>query len=161
MMGVPAILSATHRDPMAQAVVDFVNACQGTMEHPGARSLAILRGKTMELRIFPQEKRIEVGEASSGVNPGALPASSAEPPADATPKPAAATGYSAQLSDRVNFKMLDVNFLDCRAADVATVRFYPDGTSDEFNVILVSDAGEARRITLDVVTALPQVVNLQ
>jgi prepilin-type N-terminal cleavage/methylation domain-containing protein len=160
-MGIPAIRSATHRDPMAQAVVDIVNACQGSMEHPGARSLAILKGRNMELRIFPQERRIEVGEASSGASPGAAVADAAGPPADAAPKPAASTGYSAQLSDRVGFRMLDVNFLDCRDADVATVRFYPDGTSDEFNVILVSDTGEARRITLDIITALPQVENLQ
>jgi prepilin-type N-terminal cleavage/methylation domain-containing protein len=161
MMGIPAIRSATHRDPMAQAVVDFVNACQGSMEHPGARSLAILRGKTMELRIFPQERRIEVGEANSGASSGVAPPNPAPPPADAGPKPAAATGYSANISDRIGFKMLDVNFLDCRAEDEATVRFYPNGTSDEFNVILVSDTGEARRITLDIVTGLPEVQNLQ
>jgi prepilin-type N-terminal cleavage/methylation domain-containing protein len=161
MMGIPAIRSATHRDPMAQAVVDILDACQGSREHPGARSLAILRGRKMELRIFPQERRIEVGEASSGANPGATQDNSAEAPADAPPKPADSAGFSAQLSDRISFKMLDVNFIDCRNEEEATIWFYPDGTSDEFNVILVSDTGEARRITLDIVTALPQVVNLQ
>jgi prepilin-type N-terminal cleavage/methylation domain-containing protein len=161
MMGIPAIRSATHRDPMAQAVVDIMDACQGSRDHPGARSLAILRGRKMEMRIFPQERRIEVGEASSEGNPGAALQNPTEPPADAAPKLAATTGFSAQLSDRISFKMLDVNFIDCRNEDVATVWFYPDGTSDEFNVILVSDTGEARRITLDIVTALPQVVNLQ
>jgi prepilin-type N-terminal cleavage/methylation domain-containing protein len=160
-MGIPAIRSATHRDPMAQGVVDFMDACQGSMEHPGARSLAILKGRNMELRIFPQERRIEVGEARSSANSGAAPANSTELPADAPPKPAASTGFSAQLSDRLHFKTLDVNFLNCLDADEATVTFYPDGTSDEFSVILVSDAGEARWISLDIVTALPQVVNLQ
>jgi prepilin-type N-terminal cleavage/methylation domain-containing protein len=160
-MGIPAIRSATHRDPMAQGVVDFMDACQGSMEHPGARSLAILKGRNMELRIFPQERRIEVGEARSSVNSGAAPTSSTEPSADAAPKSAASTGFSAQLSDRLHFKTLDVNFLNCLDADEATVTFYPDGTSDEFSVILVSDAGEARWISLDIVTALPQVVNLQ
>jgi prepilin-type N-terminal cleavage/methylation domain-containing protein len=160
-MGIPAIRSATHRDPMAQAVVDIVNACQGSMEHPGARSLAILRGRIMELRIFPLEKRLEVGEASSAANPGAAPGNPAETPADAAPKPVAATGFSAQLSDRIHFRALDVNLLDCRGADEATVRFYPDGTSDEFSVVLESDTGERRWISLDIVTALPQVVNVQ
>jgi prepilin-type N-terminal cleavage/methylation domain-containing protein len=160
-MGIPAIRSATHRDPMSQAVVDFVNACQGSMEHPGARSLAILRGKTMELRIFPQERRIEVGEARARANSGTAPVNPAEPPADAAPKPAAVTGYSATISGRIGFRLLDVNFLDVRDADEATVQFYPDGTSDEFNVLLVSDTGEVRRITLDIVTGLPEVTNLQ
>jgi hypothetical protein len=109
----------------------------------------------MELRIYPQERRIEVGEANSSHG-------SAPPPADAEPKPAAVgTPFSAQISDHVSFKMLDVNFIDCLNQDVATVWFYPNGTSDEFNVILVSDDGEARRITLDIVTALPQVETLR
>ncbi len=68
-------------------------------------------------------------------------------------------GFSAQLSDRLYFKVLEVNFLDCHDADVAKVRFYPDGTSDEFTVVLVSDTGEAKRITLDIVTGLPDVSN--
>jgi prepilin-type N-terminal cleavage/methylation domain-containing protein len=161
LMGVPAIRSATHRDPMSQAVVDFVNACQGSTEHPGARSLAILKGKVMELRIFPQERRIEVGEARTAANSGAAAANLAEPAADAVPKPAAATGYSATISDRVGFRLLEVNFLDSRQADEATVQFYPDGTSDEFTVMLVSDTGEVRKITLDIVTGLPEVTNLQ
>jgi prepilin-type N-terminal cleavage/methylation domain-containing protein len=158
-MGIPAIRSATHRDPLAQGVVDILDACQGTMEHPGARSLAILRGEKMELRIFPQEKRIEVGEASSSAAPAAAAANPGEPPADAALPKRAALGFSAKLSDRLNFKMLDVNFIDCRDADEATVWFYPNGTSDELNIVLLSDDGEARRITLDTVTGLPQVLN--
>jgi prepilin-type N-terminal cleavage/methylation domain-containing protein len=154
MMGIPAIKVALHHDPMTQAVVDFETACQGSMGHPGARSLAIMTGREMELRIYPLEKRIEVGEVNSRA--------SSAPPADAPPKPATGgTPFSAQISERVSFKMLDVNFIDVRNEDVATVRFYPNGTSDEFNVILVSDAGEARRITLDIVTGLPQVEDLR
>jgi prepilin-type N-terminal cleavage/methylation domain-containing protein len=131
-MGIPAIYSALHRDPMSQAVVDVVDACQGGIDHAGARSLAILTGKTTELRIYPHERRIEVNG-----------------------------GMSAQISDHLYFRMLDVNFLDCRDADVATVRFYPNGTCDEFNLILVSDSGEVRRITLDIITGLPEVVTIE
>jgi prepilin-type N-terminal cleavage/methylation domain-containing protein len=155
MMGIPAIKSALQHDPMTQALVDFQTACQGSLGHQGARSLAILTGKEMELRIYPQEKRIEVGAVGSA-------SSSAPPPADAESKPApAGAPFSAQISEHVSFRMLDVNFIDVRDADVATVRFYPNGTCDDFNVILVSDTGEARRITLDIVTALPQVTTLQ
>ncbi len=155
MMGIPAIKIALHHDPMTQAVVDFQTACQGSMGHPGARSLAIMRGREMELRIYPQDKRIEVGEVASDNH-------SAPPPADAPPKPAAGgPPFSAQISDHVSFHLLEVNFTDCRNADYATVRFYPNGTSDEFTVILLSDTGEARQITLDIVTGLPQIQSLQ
>jgi hypothetical protein len=44
---------------------------------------------------------------------------------------------------------------------VAIVHFYPNGTCDELNIILVSDSGEARRITLDIMTALPQVASYE
>ncbi len=132
MMGIPAIYSALHRDPLSQAVVDVVDACQGGLDHAGARSLAILNGKTTELRIYPRERRIEV-----------------------------AGGMSAQISDHLYFRMLDVNFMDCRDAPVATVRFYPNGTCDEFNLILVSDTGEAKRITLDIITGLPEVTTIE
>jgi prepilin-type N-terminal cleavage/methylation domain-containing protein len=162
MMGTLALKAALRRDPMTQAVVDFTTACQGSMGHPGARSLAILRGQTMELRIYPQERRIEVDAVNSGNGAAATaPADSGEPAADGTPapKPAAGTPFSAQISDRVSFHLLEVNFTDCRNADYTTVRFYPNGTSDEFTVILLSDDGEARQITLDSVTALPQVTN--
>lgn len=131
-MGIPAIRSALNRDPMSQAVVDVLNACQGDVDHAGARAKAIMTGRTTELRIYPHEKKIEV-----------------------------AGGFTAQFSDQIGFKMLDVNFLDCMDADYATVRFYPNGTCDEFNLILVSASGEARRITLDVITATPQVINIQ
>jgi prepilin-type N-terminal cleavage/methylation domain-containing protein len=131
-MGIPAIYSAMHRDPMSQAVVDVVDACQGSLDHAGARSLAILNGKPTELRIFPHERRIEVGG-----------------------------GMSATISDHLYFKMLDVNFIDSRDEDEATVRFYPNGTCDEFNLILESDTGEARRITLDIITGLPEVTTIE
>ena len=155
MMGILAIKSALKRDPMTQALVDFQTACQGSTGHPGARSLAIMTGQKMELQIYPKERRIEVVKANSSHG-------SAEPAADAEPKRAAlGTPFSAQISDHVSFKMLDVNFIDCLNQDVATVWFYPNGTSDEFNMILVSNDGEARRITLDIVTGLPQVETLR
>jgi Prokaryotic N-terminal methylation motif len=131
-MGVPAIISATHRDPMSQAIVDITDACEGSAGHAGARSVAIMNGKQTLLRIFPRERRIQ-----------------------------ADGGFSATFSDRVTFRFLDVNFMNCLDQDYAEVRFYPNGTCDEFTLILQADTGESRKITLDAITSRPQVSNIQ
>ena len=36
------------------------------------------------------------------------------------------------------------------------MRFYPNGTSDEMSVVLLSDQNERRNIWLEVVTGLPE-----
>ena len=54
--------------------------------------------------------------------------------------------------------MLDVNFRECKDDEEARVRFYPNGTCDEFTIILHSAAnGESKKITLELVTAMPEV----
>lgn len=131
-MGIPAIMSATHRDPMSQTIVDIMDACQGSPGHAGARSMAIMKGQTALLRIYPRERRIE-----------------------------ADGGFSATFSDRVTPRFLYVNFMNCLDQDYAEVRFYPNGTCDEFTMIVQSDTGESRKITLDSITARPQVSDIQ
>jgi hypothetical protein len=37
------------------------------------------------------------------------------------------------------------------------VRFYPNGTCDEFTIVIVSDRNEKRIISLDIVTSLADV----
>ncbi len=62
------------------------------------------------------------------------------------------------LSDHLSIELLSVNsvnFVNLKDAEVARVRFYPNGTSDEFLMVLhSSDTGELRQITLEAVTAL-------
>jgi len=53
----------------------------------------------------------------------------------------------------VAVRMLDVNFIDHMAAGEAHVRFFPNGTSDEFNIIL-EYAGAQRQIRADIVTGV-------
>jgi hypothetical protein len=59
-----------------------------------------------------------------------------------------------RLPDSVRFEMVDVNFIEYKDQEVAIARFYPNGTSDEMTILLLSDQGEARKISLEVVTAL-------
>jgi prepilin-type N-terminal cleavage/methylation domain-containing protein len=147
MIGLPAIGNALHREGLVAAVKDVVEVCSN------ARAQAILQGKITELHIYPHDGRFVVGGG------GAAPAASAAITA-ATAAPMAENGkhgFSAQLSNRISIELLDVNFSEYKDEPEAVVRFYPNGTSDEFTLVLLGDNAERRKISLEVVTALADV----
>jgi prepilin-type N-terminal cleavage/methylation domain-containing protein len=159
--GIPAISNMVHRAPLTQAVVDVTEACRK------ARAIAILRDQPMEMLIY-SDGRIQVSAAQTAAVADANADGSVAPPpakntvlaaaaAEANPPPhPQSDGFSAQLSDTVAVELIDVNFVDYMGADVARVRFYPNGTSDEFTMVLKKD-NERRKISLEVVTGLAQV----
>ena len=65
--------------------------------------------------------------------------------------------FAARLSQSINIEGIRLNFLDFTEDEVVRVRFYPNGTSDEFSLFLVSNQGERRQIALEVVTAIADV----
>jgi len=142
LMGIPAIREAAHREALSQAIRDMAEACKQ------ARARSILGSKPAELRIFTHSGRIEVGDVSTA------PANDDAPP-PSTGEAKAASGFSAGLSDHLTIEGLYVNFFNFKDAEVARVHFYPNGTSDEFLMVLhSSDTGERRQITLEAVTGL-------
>ncbi|MGE3311368.1 MAG: Tfp pilus assembly protein FimT/FimU [Limisphaerales bacterium] len=72
------------------------------------------------------------------------------------PKP-----FSGSLEDDVTIELLDVNFQEFKDREEAHVRFHPNGTSDEFTIVMKIGATAVRKITLDVVTALPTLETLR
>jgi hypothetical protein len=156
LISIPSIYHAMHPESLSTAVNEVVDACAK------ARARAIWESSPVELRINPQNGSYQVANVpkdAAPVDPSAPPAAgSAPPPAPEPPGSAKPTGISGQLSDRVRIDMLDVNFRECKDDDEVRVRFYPNGTCDEFTIILHSfDSGESRRISLDLVTSLPDV----
>ncbi len=153
-MGIPAIHEALHREELTQGVRDVMEACSH------ARAQAILQDVVAEVRFHPQTGHFEVGAAprdASSTTGSAAPApvsGVSASPASPAPEGRSGAGFSAQLSDRLRIEMLDVNFIEFKDAELARVRFYPNGTSDEFTMILHSDTGEWRKISLEVVTGL-------
>jgi prepilin-type N-terminal cleavage/methylation domain-containing protein len=58
--------------------------------------------------------------------------------------------------------ILGVNFIQLEKADQARVHFFPNGTSDEFTILIHSTSdGAYRKIYLDTVTALPVVEDVK
>jgi len=152
-MSYPAISDMVHRAPLAQGVRDVMEGCRK------ARALAILQGHPMDLQIYPQDGRLNVAPAPVDADTSVTVSpdhATAEPVRDAQSRNAG--GFSAQISTEVRLELIDVNFAEYKDADVASVRFYPNGTSDEFTMIM-SAGGEYRKITLEVVTGLASMEN--
>ena len=66
-------------------------------------------------------------------------------------------GTSAQIPDDVKIEMLDVNLREYKEEETATVRFFPNGTSDEMTVVFVADDNERRAVSLEMTTALADI----
>ena len=66
--------------------------------------------------------------------------------------------YPAKLPEGVGVEAILANGMDATELEKAEVRFYPDGTCDEFNVILkYPETGERRQIWLEITTGLPDI----
>jgi hypothetical protein len=68
--------------------------------------------------------------------------------------------FSARLNENVAVTLLYVNLKDQMEADETRVHFYPNGTSDEFTMIVQAGNG-MRKISLESVTALATVQVIQ
>ena len=62
-----------------------------------------------------------------------------------------------KLSDRIFIEAIGLNGWDFTEGEVVRVRFYQDGTADQFNIVLGNDLGEQRMVYTDVVTGLADV----
>ena len=67
----------------------------------------------------------------------------------------------AQLPGDIAIDILGVNFIQFERADEARVCFFPNGTSDEFTIVLHSSGGKYEKIFLDTVTALPNIEDIR
>ena len=134
-MAIPPIYRGMSKEPMRQAVAGVMDACTS------ARAAAILQGKPTAVVFHPQERTY----AAEGGTPG--------------PKPGAS--LSGQISDSILIEMLDINLMDYREAQVGRVRFFANGTCDEFTLILHSDKGEYRRLELESTTGILSLKDLR
>jgi prepilin-type N-terminal cleavage/methylation domain-containing protein len=144
--GVPPFARALRKEGIRKAVSDVVEGCSH------ARAQAILQGVTTELVIRAQDGQITVRHLGQRAHESsAQPSFTGEEP----PK-RARVNFTANLPDDIAVKFLDVNFQDQMDKPEAGVRFFSNGTSDEFTIVLSSIETEYQ-ISLDVITALTKV----
>ena len=153
-IGLPAFVNAMRKEDLRKAVSEVVEGCSH------ARAQAILKGVPMEFVIRAEDGSLSVQPARLrnsgepfGKEASQIGQSSAE-------SPSIPSGFSSQLPSDVGVKLVYVNFQDKMELPEARVRFFPNGTSDEFTVILFSTKGE-KKISLDLVTGLADVETLR
>ena len=150
VLGVPPFVRSMQKDPLRQAVSDLVEACST------ARAQSILRGVPMEVVIRATERQLGVAHVPDAqMKQAGAGAESSEPPADPAAKP---PSFSAHLHDDVRVSLLYVNLKNQMDLDTdeCQVHFYPNGTSDEFTIVVETPAG-VRKISLECVTGLANV----
>ena len=146
-----------------------------------ARALAILRQTTTELVIHPREGTFEVSMSSGGGERGDGIESVAGSRVHQQSKNVAGeewrmadrkTGgsgsgsgggrserdpFKGRLPKGIQIEGLGVNGEDWTEDEVARVRFYRTGISDEMSIVLISDTNERRNIWLEVVTGYAEI----
>lgn len=149
--GVPAVFRALKQDPMRQAVTDLVEACSF------ARAHAILGGVSMELVIVADGGAIRVERAREKRAGDAreLGGLQAKPVG-----PGSTFLRPMQLQEDVAVELLYINLRDQMHEPQARVRFYPNGTSDEFAIVLRYNE-KVRKIELDIITGLADVQSIR
>jgi Tfp pilus assembly protein FimT len=149
-MSVPIVYKVWRKAPMRKAVADVVEVCSH------ARARAIMQGTMTQVTFHPKENRLEVSGVASP--PRSAGEEGATPEVHAAP--ATGSGLSAQLSSDIIIEELDINMsgIEFNDAETATVRFYPNGISDEMRMILF-DGRDRIGIELEITTGLASVVN--
>ena len=160
LIGIPAIYHALHPEALQAAVTDVLDACAK------ARARAIWESKPVQVRFIPVTGHFDVMDAPADVapvdpsapQPAGTSAAASAPETSETAQAKPSGGISGQLPEQIHIDMLDVNFRECKDDDEARVCFYPNGTCDELTIILHSlESGESKRISLDLVTGMPEV----
>ncbi len=152
-MSVPVIYKVLHREPLNKAVRDVVEVLSN------ARARAIMQGKVVEVYFHPKTGLIQI----AGAGPSHVRHSQTEGVGLAEAQAPSNSGLSAQLSDKLEIEMLDVNLTEYKDKDLARVRFFPNGTCDEMTLVLhslnaKSENEEWAGISLEITTGLASVV---
>jgi len=158
-IGVPRMVQQ-NRTPLGESLNAVMEACAA------ARRQAILSGGTAKVTIRGAD-----GGTGFIINAGAgggrpKPASTddvytgMEGPLDDAPKPASkqggGIGFNGRIHDEVSIHGVFVNFEDLMDAELVEVKFYSNGTSDEFTIGMRHEFGDQvlRFVQLDSVTGL-------
>ena len=151
--GMPNMLRAVQKQGINKAAADLMEGCKQ------ARAYAILTGEPAELVIRAEDGQMIVRKAaaprlmrqSGGRAVGVSAAGKAQE--------GKLTGFRRAFDEDIALEMFDVNFVDQMQFPEGIVRFYPNGTSDELTIVLLSTNNERRQVSLDPVTAVALMEN--
>lgn len=166
--GIPNMMRALEKHGISKATMDIMDGCKQ------ARALAILKSQTSELVIASYEDGYALYVTATQTphlmqqDTGILPKDFDDPDNlddEGNQKSnrsvlAELDGFRRNIGGDIAIEMLDINFINMLEGTIneAKVRFYPNGTSDEFTIgLLLND--DRRIVTLDAITGLPSVMD--
>lgn len=137
-VGIPTFAKAHNQRPMREATENLMEILHT------ARAQAIIRGVTVELHIDPQEYSFNVsatGQSTELVQRAGAGSSDTKKGL-----------FQTQLPTEIGIELLDVNFVPYKDEESATLKFFSNGTSQEFSIVIRSLQGEYRRIFVEPIT---------
>ncbi len=154
-IGVPRMVKG-NRTPLGESLNVVMEACAA------ARRQAILSGSTSRVTIRGAEEGTGfiISAGSGGGRPKVASIEDIDTGSEGfaveAPKPSVAAGVSGRIHDEVSIRGVFVNFEELMDVDQAEVKFYSNGTSDEFTIGMRHEYGDAvlRFVELDSVTGL-------
>ena len=141
-IGVPSVMRGLSRDDLSRAMNDTVEGCKT------ARDRAILQGIPYEF-VLTSEGQMNVNSLPPPRGEALLPDAQAAPTKHVPAGPYA--GFPRHLAEDVAIQLVDVNFISRMDEPQARVRFFPNGTCDEFTVVY-NWKGKQRTAMADIVT---------
>ncbi len=144
--GVPLMWRALNKNDLSRAVHDITEGCKL------ARERAILRGAPYDF-VITVDRRLNVAAAPVREN---HQGSASELIGKTSEAGSTIAEFPRALGEQVELSDMFVNNIEIGASDVdeVRVRFYPNGTSDEFFIAAKNPKGEQRLLKTDLVTGL-------
>ncbi len=158
-IGVPRMVQG-NRTPLGESLNAVMEACAA------ARRQAILSGGTARVTIRGAEEGsgflINAGAGGGRPKPASVDdvytgmEGSVDEAPKPSPKPGGGAGFNGRIHDDVAIHFISVNFSDPMEEDQVEIKFYSNGTSDEFTIGMRHENGDAvlRFVQLDSVTGL-------
>jgi prepilin-type N-terminal cleavage/methylation domain-containing protein len=139
-VGIPSVMRGLERDDLARAMHDTIEGCKT------ARDRAILQAIPYEFTITAEgQMDVHALPPEPGAAFGEVRASERSVPAGPY------SGFPRHLGQDVILQMVDVNFINRMEESEARVRFFPNGTCDEFTVVY-NWKGKQRTAMADIIT---------
>ena len=142
-IGLPSMFRALRKDDLARAINDTIEGCKTARDRAILQSVSyefvVRENGELDVRQLPAEPGSRAAFARpSGSAPAALPS-------------APYAGFPRKLGEDVMVQLIDVNFISHMERPEARIRFWPNGTSDEFTVVYAW-IGKQRTVMVDLVT---------
>lgn len=150
-LAVPAFVTRYSQQSMQRAVGDIMQLLWR------ARADAILQGTTTVVQIRPAERTFTISGSAGGGGRGKGSEEDGQPAPPATGVSTSDGERRKTLDPAIQIELLGIEGEDWAQEELATIRFFPNGTCDELSLVLINANMERRNIWLEVVTGLADV----